>query len=95
MSALPGQRSTQQPYRAATSAYRALGKAAQAGAGGVVGMVGIGFVDGQQWTVDLAAPPGEQAQLAELPCGCFGTCTADHELEDPGECGADTQERQG
>jgi hypothetical protein len=71
----------QQPYQAATATYRVLGKAAQAAAGGLVGSIGVGFVDGQQWDLDLTAPPGQQATLA-------------HHQEPP-TGGAATTERQG
>ncbi|WP_228995199.1 hypothetical protein [Streptomyces sp. DH8] len=57
MTALPGQRSAQRPYRAVTSAQRVLGRAAQAAAGGF-GSTGLAFIDGQTYDVDLTAPGG-------------------------------------
>jgi hypothetical protein len=70
----------QQPYQAATATYRVLGKAAQAAAGGLVGAIGVGFVDGKQWDIDLMAPPGQQAKLAHQekpPTG--GSATAERQ----------------
>jgi hypothetical protein len=80
MSPIPGQRSVQQPYQAATATYRALGKAAQSAAGGMAGAIGVGFVNGQQWEIDLSAPPGQQAK------------PVDHH---PSTGEGDTHERQG
>ncbi|MEU6628480.1 hypothetical protein ABZ905_09310 [Streptomyces parvus] len=58
MTALPGQRSAQRPWRAVTSAQRALGRAAQSGGG--FGAAGIAFIDGETYDVDLMAPGGVQ-----------------------------------
>ncbi|MFF3096834.1 hypothetical protein [Streptomyces cyaneofuscatus] len=66
MTALPGQRSAQRPWRAVTSAQRALGRAAQSAAGGL-GSAGIAFIDGQTYDVDLTAPDGVQMELREDP----------------------------
>ena len=69
MTALPGQRSAQRPWRAMTSSQRALGRAVQASAGGL-GSSGIAFIDGQTYEVDLTAPPEEQARPVRPPCQC-------------------------
>ncbi|MFZ4266637.1 hypothetical protein [Streptomyces arboris] len=83
MTALPGQRSAQRPWRAVTSAQRALGRAAQSTAGGL-GSVGIAFIDGQTYDVDLTAPGGVRMELRR-------------EEPPPPSCGEDTDEteRQG
>ncbi|MDX2917286.1 hypothetical protein [Streptomyces sp. NE06-03C] len=49
-----------------TSAQRALGRAAQATAGGL-GATGIAFIDGQTFDVDLTAPGGMRVELREDP----------------------------
>ncbi|WP_434593232.1 hypothetical protein [Streptomyces sp. A5-4] len=78
-----------------TSAQRALGRAAQAGAGGLAGPVGLGWVDGQHFDIDLTAPPGRQARLAELACGCTGRCRGECANNGRQDDRAETQERQG
>jgi hypothetical protein len=77
MTALPGQRAAQRPLRALTAAQRVLGNAVRAGDGGLVGPLGVAFVDGHQYRVDLSAPPG--AQLAELHPHHSGTSSRDNE----------------
>jgi hypothetical protein len=77
MTALPGQRAAQRPLRAFTAAQRVLGNAVRAGDGGLVGPLGVAFVDGHQYRVDLSAPPG--AQLAELHPQHTGTNRPDDE----------------
>lgn len=63
MTALPGQRAAQRPLRALTAAQRVLGRAAHADDGGLVGPVGVAFVDGHQYQVDLSAPLGAQLSV--------------------------------
>ncbi|MFH8577105.1 hypothetical protein [Streptomyces zaomyceticus] len=95
MTAAPGQRSAQRTVRAITSTQRALGRSAQAAAGGLTSAVGWGWVDGQHLDVDLAAAPGQQARPSALPCGCVGRCRGDcPPVEDEGT-ETDTSERQG
>lgn len=65
MTALPGQRAAQRPLRALTAAQRVLGRAASAGDGAVVGPVGVAFVGGHQYRVDLSAPPGAQVSALQ------------------------------
>ncbi|MFJ2205923.1 hypothetical protein [Streptomyces microflavus] len=62
MTALPGQRSAQRPWRAMTSAQRALGRSAQASAAGF-GSTGIAWIDGKTYDIDLTAPGGARMQL--------------------------------
>ncbi|WNI20291.1 hypothetical protein [Actinacidiphila sp. ITFR-21] len=61
---VPGQRAAQRPLRAMTAVQRVLGRAARAGDGGLVGPIGVAFIGGKQYQVDLSAPPG--AQLSPL-----------------------------
>lgn len=65
MTALPGQRAAQRPWRAMTSAQRALGRAAQPAGG--FGSTGVAYIDGQVYDVDLAAPGGVRTELREAP----------------------------
>lgn len=64
---VPGQRAAQRPLRAITAAQRVLGRAAKADDGGLVGPVGVAFIGGTHYQVDLSAPPG--AQLTPVPPG--------------------------
>lgn len=93
MTALPGQRAAQRPLRAMTSAQRALGRAAVAGAAGL-GTSGVAFIDGQTYDVDLSAPPEEQLRRVEPPCRCedTGVCPCEDSTGETDE--TDTQERQ-
>ncbi|WP_199570515.1 hypothetical protein [Streptomyces murinus] len=96
MTALPGQRAAQRPYRAMVASQRALGRAAQAANGALVGPIGVAFIDGQQYDVDLSAPPDQQLRPVEPPCVCTCRCpcpcasTGEH-----GRSGTKKQERQG
>lgn len=75
-----------------TAAQRVLGRSVQAAAGGLVGPIGVGWVDGQRYEIDLVAPPGRQARPV-LPCGCVDACSC---WDDDGpDVGTDMQERQG
>lgn len=94
MTALPGQRSAQRPYRAMVSAQRALGRAAQAGDGGLAGAVGIAFIDGAQYDVDLSAAPEDRLRLVEPPCKCACQCSCPCSSGDTSGGGL-TQEGQG
>lgn len=57
---VPGQRAAQRPLRALTASQRVLGRAAKAGDGGLVGPLGVAFIGGHSYRVDLSAPPGTQ-----------------------------------
>jgi hypothetical protein len=70
---LPGQRAAQSPLQAMTASQRALGRAAQAGAGGLAGAIGSAWVDGQRYEVDLLAAAEERTRPV-LDCGCADTC---------------------
>jgi ferric-dicitrate binding protein FerR (iron transport regulator) len=95
VSPAPGQRAAQPAVRAMTSTQRALGRAAQSTAGGLTAALGLGWVDGQHFQVDLSAPPGQQARLAALACGCTGRCRGDCPEADEGQEETDMHERQG
>ncbi|WP_086778042.1 hypothetical protein [Streptomyces griseus] len=79
MTALPGQRSAQRPWRAITSTQRALGRAAQSADG--FGAVGIAFIDGETFDVDLMAPGGAQItpRSAEPSPECDGRDDAERQ----------------
>lgn len=94
MTALPGQRSAQQPLRAMTSAQRALGRAAQSGAGGL-GTNGVAFVDGQTYDVDLSAPPDRRVRRvdsAEPPAEDTATGPDGDQAPDDSVGGTDPEE---
>ncbi|MFC9341500.1 hypothetical protein ACFT0G_35800 [Streptomyces sp. NPDC057020] len=80
---LPGQRSAQRPLQVMKASQRVLGRSVQAAAGGLVGAVGVAWIDGQQHDVDLLAPPGEQsrpvgaARPADQECMCTVLCPGD------------------
>lgn len=57
---VPGQRAAQRPMRAMTAVHRVLGRAVKAGDGGLVGPLGVAFIGGHNYRVDLSAPPGTQ-----------------------------------
>ncbi|BBA98374.1 hypothetical protein RVR_4530 [Actinacidiphila reveromycinica] len=82
MTPLPGQRAAQRPIRAMVASQRALGRAAQAANGALVGPTGVAFIDGQQYDVDLSAPPDEQLRPVEPPCVC--TCRCPCPCAEPG-----------
>ncbi|MFJ7586949.1 hypothetical protein ACIQZO_06055 [Streptomyces sp. NPDC097617] len=93
MSPVPGQRAAQRPLRAMTAAQRVVGRAVQASAGAMTGPVGVGFIDGRQVQIDLAAPPGEQVREV-LACGCVGACTCPAAEKISADGGTQTPERQ-
>lgn len=99
MTALPGQRSAQRPWQAMTASQRALGRAATAGGGGLVGPHGVAFIDGQQYDVDLSAAPEDRLRRVEPPCRCTCQCScpcSSSETDSTGDnSGTETQERQG
>ena len=89
MTALPGQRAAQRPLRAMVAAQKVLGRSAQAANGGLVGAIGVAFIGGQQYEVDLSAPPEGRLRPVEPPGSPSGSGAAG------GNDGTKQQERQG
>ena len=92
MTALPGQRAAQRPFRAMSSAQRAIGRAAASGSAGL-GTTGVAFIDGQTYEVDLSAPEEEQLRRFEPEPAVDEAEPGPDSSSETSE--SDTQERQG